>query len=123
VTPNRILIGVIGLIIAFAAVMVVREALSPAPDHSGTVLGKHSHPASTTTDPVFVGKTMILEPVVVPASWSLIVRRPDGRTMTVRVRHEVYERCRVSDWYDSVRESVVLNRSSDLGARDSWDRP
>ena len=35
---------------------------------------------------VFVGKTMILEPVVVTASWSLGVRRPNGRTVTVRSR-------------------------------------
>ena len=38
------------------------------------------------TELVFVGNTMILESVVVTASWSLGVRRLNCRTVTVRSR-------------------------------------
>jgi hypothetical protein len=85
------------------SVLILWMIVVPRPDRSGTVLATHMRPAHREIEPVFspVLKMVEFEAVDYPVSWTLVVRRPEGHTMTMRVRRQVYDRCHVGDWYDS----------------------
>jgi hypothetical protein len=109
VMASRAIIMVVAVVAAVVIMMVAlivwaaHEAHAPHPDRSGSVVKKYIEPEETHLTPVFIGKTMVLEPQTTGPDWILVVRRPDGSRRTVWVRKRVYEQCRIGDWFDSPR--------------------